>query len=353
MIIIADYIGHCDINGEPIGHPIKVINETSMLLETITEIGVAAPSKHLKQINKENLEQIITLKNSVCAFSKDKLGNFKKKWGNLRYIFNNCKNDYVWFINVDFSLFLFLLLSKKKKVLITFCYNPLKGVDRWRKRVIEAVLKKVDLIIVTNQNFLKTIPGEKIFIPDYYYVDTIYNKYLCKEKKDKMACLGTMGETKKLESLVDIMNNQTTQLLIAGNFSQNISRFKYLCKSAATNVRILNSYLENDEYYKIIAESKYIVLPYDMNLYDERTSGILLEAIFLHSIPIAPQKLLEYNSIQGIGYKTIDEIPSLLENNSINESIILNNEYLIKHVFSIKSIRNQLKEKLTSLSKES
>lgn len=45
-----------------------------------------------------------------------------------------------------------------------------------------------------------------------------------------------------------------------------------------------------------------------MDCYKGATSGVLLESIFLKSIPVAPQKLLDYNGINGIGYGDLEEI---------------------------------------------
>jgi hypothetical protein len=45
-----------------------------------------------------------------------------------------------------------------------------------------------------------------------------------------------------------------------------------------------------------------------MEQYGCRTSGVLIESMFLHTIPIAPRKLLEANGIQGIGYDNIEEL---------------------------------------------
>lgn len=39
-IILADYIGHSDSLGKPMGHPIKVINETYELIKSKFHVGM-------------------------------------------------------------------------------------------------------------------------------------------------------------------------------------------------------------------------------------------------------------------------------------------------------------------------
>ena len=61
-----------------------------------------------------------------------------------------------------------------------------------------------------------------------------------------------------------------------------------------------------------MSEYKYVILPYDPAYYNIKTSGVLLEAIFLGAVPVAPRNILEQNRIQGLGYSTISEIPNLI-----------------------------------------
>ena len=340
-IILADYIGHSDNSGKPMGHPIKVINETYELIKPMFRIQIAVPESHVSSI-LEDKTNIIKLKYNVGVFSKQKILNFMKKWANLNRIFSNRKDSVVWFINVDFSLFLYLYLRNVDKIWINLCYNPLKNISGWRKKVISSVLKNAEKIILTNPNFAKEISGATVYIPDYYYDEKLYGRFQGEEKLEQMVCLGTMGKEKKLEDLVLTMKNSSIPLKICGNFKHSEERYQNLKKLAEGHICLENKFVADDEYYGLIAKSRYVVLPYDMNLYDERTSGILLETIFLHGIPIAPQKLLVYNGINGIGYQRISEIPDLLGDKRRELEIIENNNRLIDDVFSAKSMRNKL-----------
>lgn len=347
MITLADYIGHCDQNGCPIGHPIKVLNETAELLHGMTEVKIAVPRGHIEKINYDQKKEVICFNKGVQAFSKNKIGNFLIKWKNLKKL--DIENqELVWFVNVDFSLFLFLFFHKRflKKSVISLCYNPVKRENGWRKYVTNYTLKNARALMITNKNFKNILSGNTIFIPDYYYNSKLYDRYRSYFKYNRMVCLGTMGETKKLEELVLTMNNSNYQVLIKGNFSQSMQRYENLRMMSESNILIENEYVSDNDYYECIASSRYVVLPYDMNLYDERTSGILLESIFLGSIPIAPKQLLEYNSIYGIGYTQMEDIVNQLDNENEDKIIRENNNQLIEKQFSIKSIQKKIKEEL-------
>lgn len=352
MVTIVDYIGYCDLTGEPVGHPVKVINETIELVLPFERILVAASSKHLEKVKNRDKIDTTRLNFSICVFSNKKILNLVHKWDNLAKAFNKDTGK-VWFINVDFSLFLYLFLHPNRNDIsvITLCYNPIAHSTGWRRRIVTSVLKRAFLVVVTNSNFLSFIPGNTIYVPDYYYNDELYEKYKSDSKIEQLVCLGTMGETKKLEELVSAFAHDNKKLIIAGNFSQNQLRFDNLMHKKTSNIDLINKRVSNDEYYHMIANTKYVVLPYDMNLYDERTSGILLETIFLHSVPIAPKELLEYNGIKGIGYDKIDDIPKLLGDEKKIDTIINENDALVRTVFSISSIRDKIKNELIGMDK--
>ena len=341
-IILADYIGHSDNSGKPMGHPVKVINETCKLISPMFQVRVAAPKSHVSMIQLTN--EMIKLEYNLCVFSNQKISNLMKKWKNLKKIFKNQGEDIVWFINVDFSLFLYLYLKDitKNRIWINLCYNPLKNVYGWKKTVIETVLNKVERVVLTNRNFQREIPGNTMFMPDYYYNEALYDKYQDVPKRNQMACLGTMGKEKKLEDLISIMKDSLVPLVVFGNFKHDCERFENLQRLSGENISLENKFVNDEEYYDLISKSRYVVLPYDMALYDERTSGILLEAVFLHSIPVAPLQLLRYNGIDGIGYQNIDEIPMMLGDLDHEQKIINNNNKLIKSIFSAESIQNSL-----------
>ncbi|MCI0470517.1 MAG: hypothetical protein L0Y73_02550, partial [Candidatus Aminicenantes bacterium] len=88
------------------------------------------------------------------------------------------------------------------------------------------------------------------------------------------------------------------------------------------NIEISDCYLAASQYYQATAEAKFLILPYLKSRYNKRTSGILLESIYLDTPVIAPHFLLEYTGLPGFGYDKLNDIESILtgiEENKLKE----------------------------------
>ncbi|MGN1367974.1 MAG: hypothetical protein ACI4WX_03825 [Aristaeellaceae bacterium] len=347
MITVADYIGYSDRQGAPMGHPVKVMGETAALLLPFEAVCIAAPEKHLAHIRYQGGMPCIGLKHSVGAYDRNKVGNLFKKWRNLGRIFSQASGE-VWFVTADFSLFAYLFChpGKRKRSILTLCYQPLACPSGWRKHIISAVLRDVRLIAATNAHFLPALPGNVMLMPDYCYDPGLYAAYSHGPLAERTVCVGMMSPSKKLEELVQAFSGVQNELVIAGDFSQHQERYGRLMTMKGSNVTLINRRMENAAYYRMLADAKYVVLPYDMALYNERTSGILLETIFLHRVPVAPKRLLAYNGIAGIGYEQISDIPLLLGRAEVDAAIVRENDRLVKERFDLDAIRENVKRKL-------
>ena len=144
-------------------------------------------------------------------------------------------------------------------------------------------------------------------MPDYYYSEEKYAKYLGVKKQHKVVCLGAMNPYKKLEELVEVFNKNGMSMEIKGYFYDE-KRYERLTKIKKDNITIENRILNEEEYYSILAEAQYSILPYDMQQYGGRTSGVLQESIFMECIPIAPYQLLKENGSVGIGYGELSDL---------------------------------------------
>ena len=165
---------------------------------------------------------------------------------------------------------------------------------------------KFDGLIYTQKGMAQFHPNA-IYIPDYSYNKEKYQKYEQAAKKEKVVCPGTMNPFKKLEEMIEAFNINGIKLEIRGYFFDK-ERFQRLLKMKKDNIVIEDVILSEEEYYRMIAEAKYCILPYDMEQYAGRTSGVLQESVFLNTIPIAPSPLLRENQIQGIGYGDIMDL---------------------------------------------
>ncbi len=147
-------------------------------------------------------------------------------------------------------------------------------------------------------------------MPDYLYGEEQYLCYQRLEKQEKAVCLGTMNRYKCLEELTDIFSESGYPLLIIGRFDDT-RRFEQLKQRGGENIQIENRLLGQKEYYEILGSAKFSILPYDMKQYQNRTSGVLLESLYVGSIPVAPAGLLGQNKLPGIGYGDLKELASI------------------------------------------
>lgn len=315
-ILLTDYYGTCDKTGNAIGHSPKVLEEYRKLLEGECRIFAAVSPCIGKSISTDDFEKIQFLKYDIVEQGNKKLGerivDKFKLIQNIRDVLKQ-KRDYdiIWFYRTDFFMFLYFFLRRKVrgcKIYCLVCHQSFgEGImGRMLTDIYDKSLKKFDGIIYTQE---KKKPKCKnvLYIPDYYYDAEKYGKYRNLKKKDMVVCLGTMSPYKKLEEVVEVFNRLRYPLEIIGYFFEK-DRFERLCSSAKQNIVIKNEILSEEIYYQKLAEAKYAILPYDMNQYKNRTSGVLQECIFLKTIPIAPQELLEENGVDGIGYINMEDI---------------------------------------------
>lgn len=349
-IVLIDYLGYVDSNNKPVGHVSKILNEYRHLLEPF-KVKYIVTEPYVK----DYMSVIKTLKFRT---------QIEKKFSKLKLIYKNIikiiliinlvlstKQKKMWFINIDYSLFLALslipkFLIKPKEIYITIY----KSNYRFNNKIADYVMrlsfkmgqKRIKSAIVTNKNI--KMYCESIFMPDYFYNPDKYKSLQDNTKLNQVVCLGVMNSHKQLEELIQLFMGKDINLIVIGHFTDK-NRFAKLNDIVlkSDNITLRDFQLSIEEYNNIFSSSKFVILPYDMDIYSNRTSGILIEAIFLNVIPIAPDELLNYNSISGIGYKKLSDLQldqlNHIENQIIMENISLRNDY-----YSFDKIKLNLQE---------
>lgn len=316
-LCIVDYIGNSNEYSQPIGHPVKVINEFFELLCNDVNVKLAIPliyKDKIKNINKA--KDIIWLKRTTQILAKNRLPKNKlilNKLKNIKQVIESCQDENIWFINVDFCLGIGLLLYKNrvknKNIIVTLYMNNYDNIGKGIKiknYFYKKIFKNASCIISTCNNL--SFNSNKVqYIPDFYYSDKLYAKYKNVIKENKVVCVGTMNESKELEALISVFNKIDVKLYIIGSFSDKV-QFDKCNLLKKDNIILENTILKKEEYYNLISSSKYVIIPYKEAMYNNRTSGVLLETMFLKSIPIAPRFLLDFNKIQGVGYDSLNEL---------------------------------------------
>ena len=313
-ILLADYYGTCNEDGTPIGHSPKVLQEYCDLLKDEYTVG-AALSPCLVKTAKQKFYETVELKYDIREFGRrglwkriiDKL----KLFYNIHQVLQIKQYDVIWFYRTDFFLFLYFCFRRKQneQKVVALVYQEVFGQGKLG-RILSCLYHrgalKIDGLIYARNGMAKFHP-HTTYLPDYSYSEEKYHKYRQAKKREKVVCPGTMNPYKKLEDMVEAFNVNGISLEIKGYFYDK-ARFHRLLELKRENIVIEDVILSEEEYYGMIAGAKYCILPYDMEQYAGRTSGVLQESVFLNTIPIAPSSLLSENQIQGIGYENIMDL---------------------------------------------
>ncbi len=342
MITMCDYYGMCDENGKCVGHPVKVTTEYGKILKSLGKDlrlicspcianGVTAPDIFDEVIRLPY--DISIVGNSLFKRISDKFKLFK----NIRLALRN--KGTIFFYQVDFFFFLYLLIFYKKstdrKIVILIYHQDFTGgrLAPMLNKIYEKALVKIDGVIYTRKG--AEVPhGNAVWMPDFIYRADEYEKYQTAFKINRVVCLGTMSRYKQIEELIEVWrkldaDNSTgdvtredlpghnvssvfiPDLIIAGRFDTK-ERFEALSADLPKNVTIRNEVLSDEEYMTLLSGSMYAILPYDMDQYKNRTSGVLLESIYCGVVPIAPSMLLKQNDLPGIGYDDFEDLTKKL-----------------------------------------
>lgn len=312
-VVLVEYIGSSNNKGQPIGHEIKVLKEYYELLQSKFETKVVVPENVCDLFNAQQIEK--TLDNYIIVSDKkslyQKINDTWKKYRNISKVLYKGDADIYWFYCTDFIIFLYLSIFRRyNRNVVCSLFRQYMGKDSFVGRIKNWIqreaLQSIAGVIITNPNFQypKVAP---IYIPDYIYDVQKYDKYLHIEKEKKVVCLGTMNKFKLLEETIAVFNEMNYPLEIAGKFYDEEwqKSLQIMCRD---NITVQDIYLSDEEYLQKIAGAQYCIIPYDTNLYKNRTSGVLLECIFLRTIPITFNSILEENSIQGLGIDKLKEL---------------------------------------------
>lgn len=319
QILMCGYYGMCDSAGKSVGHTAKVTEEYFDLLKENHEVYIIASPSIISSLPDRLHKYCTKLKYDIVidvpfTFIKRVIDKFKI----IHNVHVCCKQkDYntLFFYQVDFFFFFYFWLfyrKKNKKVYCLIYHQDFTGgkVESILQWIYNQALKKISGVVYTQQRLGIDHP-KTLYIPDYFYQEEKYGKYRILDKKEQVVCLGTMNRYKQIEELLEVFSTIEYPLEICGRFDDE-DRFRKLLELKTENITIRNCILSTDDYYRKLGEAKYSVLPYNMNQYNNRTSGVLLETLYVGSIPIAPIGLLEQNGLPGLGYEEMREISRYL-----------------------------------------
>ncbi len=162
-----------------------------------------------------------------------------------------------------------------------------------------------------------------------------------------------MGDGKQLEELVSVFSMMDYPLTIAGRFYDK-ERLEALKSMASENVTIIDKYLSDEEYMDMLSSARYTILPYSKTAYTNQTSGVLQEAMFVNTIPIARREVLTVNEIPGMPFDEWSDMDSnysekLRINGSNAEKIYSEYAHLRKDRYADYKVRREYKKVFAKL----
>lgn len=320
-----------DCHGNPIGHFKKQIQQTLQILHKIgflpNEIEVLAGRELLKKIKCKN--KLCLPQNVVDGSPQQKVNAQITK--NYVYACLRAKGRYIWYIYVNEKILEMIALFPMNRELIATTFTDWErclkdgNYSHIRKRRIEKGLERLHLCITTNPTYKRA--EKSVFLPDYFR--TQREKELYGIQKNK--CVTTVGlirEGKNIANTLKLFANHDIgmPLIIKGRISGRIAdELEIERYNKSNNIKICDCLLSDQEYQMALAESMFIFLNYNPKTYRYRTSGVLLESIFVGCIPIAPIEILKNNHINGLAYTNIGQVPELI-NKYMSGEIKINND---------------------------
>ena len=313
-ITLIEYLNYTSADGATIGHGKKVLGQRAELLSDEYMVECVCSSSYLPDGCSQAGQALDVISQEGKTIKEINKAVFR----NLRSCAEHLpESDVIWFTNSDWHLMAFLpFFHTSAKIIVTAYRDIRKDVAAsksklafLKKYLVEQGIKKTDLFAVSNRAL--QLSNNQIFVPDYFF-DESYAGYVSETKIDRILCVGAMRKSKDLDGVIARFRGSDVPVYIVGGFQEK-DWLAQLKQQSTPNIRIEDRIVPYDEYYRLIGESRFTIMPYNMNVYETATSGILQEAMFLGSVPIAPEKLLQYNGVRGVGYHAVSKLPNSLD----------------------------------------
>lgn len=341
-VSMVDYIGCYSSKSGPVGHSLKVINDYLQEFDAELEMEVLAPKEYLPYIDTDAKKKL-PYRTEAESSGKSTLRNIiamLKSFKNIMCALKQASNDVVWFYNVDQFLFMYLFLTgmHHKKILVTLFARQYP--KKYHNYCMKKVLPKLTLVVSSNLEF-KRENCRSIYMPDYLFNASIYDRYCSNLKENKVVCVGTMNSSKRILELVHAFNKNNVKLEIYGLFYDE-DYYRSVLGACTDNIKIENRYLDYEEYLRILGSARYCVLPYRMEAYENFTSGVLLECMYVGTVPISDDRLLSKMEVNGIGYNAIEELSVFVPDEKNWTYLMKMNRKLADEQYDIQKFRRQI-----------
>lgn len=339
-LVVADYLGNSNHEGVPSGHVLKILREAEKVLAGEQEIVYIVTENYKEYLPELNIHHYVRYMDHSCSGLKKVLQRIAKITNIISILRTGNR---IWFINIDFWFYLTLVFIPTigKKLYATNYVDYYVG-NNWTSKLKLLVYKKGNAKLKCEFTTAQCLhQRNQVYIPDYYFDEPVYNGYIKLDKKKQILFCGGISRAKDVEGLVRAFGQNGQPLKIEGQF-ESLALYEHICGRATSNIQISNKRLSDEEYYSGVGESKFIVLPYKRENYFGRSSGVILEAVFMDAVVIAPDFLLNELGIDGILYSNINELASFNINHVSVERCneIIRNNCKFKERYSLRHVKN-------------
>lgn len=198
-----------------------------------------------------------------------------------------------------------IIPTKKKIILIKYAVDSRErsnhSFDKIKDRIFGIITSIEEVATFYDVNYL--------IVPDYFPDDS--PKGSCITEYD-FGIIGTITLEKDYQMIIDNVNNSNYTAIIAGYFSDK-SLLQELREIAQDNVKIIDKYLSEEEYKRLINKCRFIVLPYKTG-YKLKSSGVVLDAIYNYKPVITPKfTSFKFVSDNNLGYQYAYKISEVFE----------------------------------------
>jgi glycosyltransferase involved in cell wall biosynthesis len=269
------------LNDAVYGHFHKVSLQLLQILSENLEVKVLGGRTYSKYFDESKIEILPYFTRKVDLDNKSffiKVKTKIKSFFNTIAVLRNRKYDVLIFHDNNQTLLYFLLLFFKPNshiVLIRYTKNN----TSLSNRLFNKIKCKISFIISSLESVAISYGIDYILLPDYLPVKTSQQE-LPKPLYD-FVLIGTINECKDIEDVLESVLNSSLTLKIAGHF-ENEEQYNKLLSTYGSSERIsiTNKYLTEEEYECFIKIARFILLPYKTDSYSNRSSGVILDAIY-------------------------------------------------------------------------
>lgn len=325
------------------GHFHKVSLQLHQILSKIFDVKIIAGKTYTKYFDNSAIDPLPYITSKKDFDSKSffiEIRNKLKSVVNTIFVLRKKEYDVLIFHDNNNSLLYFTLLFFKPNnhiILIRYTKNN-SSLSNW---LFEKIKNKISFIISSLDNVAISYGIDYILLPDYFPSNTTI-KELTATLYD-FVMVGTINECKDIEDVLESVLHSNLTLNIAGHFENELQYDNVINKYGnCERISITNKYLTEEEYENYIATSKFVLLPYKKDSYSNRSSGVILDAIYAGRSVIGSN----IDAFQIIRDQKIGFIYNISLSEIIPQVVSCNYQKILKNVKQVRKSYEDASEKL-------